>query len=400
MHGSEALTPIEALGIYERNARHLDMAAMSSAEQALLLALQTGLGKGLGQGSGDAAAVGVARCLNDHTTNALRTCWPRWTAMCCASMAACLAGGTCIALRHGEYRESVDMDFLVSDAAGYRELRQLLTGPTGLNAVVRPGAQPLTMLREVRADQYGVRTVVQMDSQAIKFEIVREARIALEAPGQDDVVCGVGTADAARPGNLQTAGQLRPTSGRRRVQPRRDRPGHDGSAPALVARGADQGHTRLWTCCWRRDLAKAIDTLAGAPGLAGAVYADHGDDDAQGGALAKGSRPAQGVEDRLRCGPFRPCLLPTVAKQTSRPHSPPAPTSATTGNSSPLLTCSVITLMLSCAGSNTLDEFRRAWCGSLRLRWGGQQLAHIQVAFGSSRPLHSPSRRQPYLHSE
>lgn len=102
-------------------------------------------------------------------------------------------GGTCIALRHGEYRESVDIDFLVSDAAGYRELRQLLTGPTGLNAVVRPGAQPLTMLREVRADQYGVRTVVQMDGQAIKFGIVREARIALEAPGPDDGVCGIGT---------------------------------------------------------------------------------------------------------------------------------------------------------------------------------------------------------------
>ena len=102
-------------------------------------------------------------------------------------------GGTCIALRHGEYRESVEIDFLVSDAAGYRELRQLLTGPAGLNAVVRPGAQPLTMLREVRADQYGVRTVVQMDSQAIKCEIVRETRIALETPGPDDVVCGIGT---------------------------------------------------------------------------------------------------------------------------------------------------------------------------------------------------------------
>lgn len=34
----------------------------------------------------------------------------------------------------------------------------------------------------------------------------------------------------------------------------------------------------------------------------------------------------------------------------------PAPTSATTGNSSPLLTCSVITLMLWWAGSNTPDE--------------------------------------------
>ena len=102
-------------------------------------------------------------------------------------------GGTCIALRHGEYRESVDIDFLVSDAAGYRELRQLLTGIEGLNAVVRTGAQPLVMLREVRADQYGLRTVLQMDSQAIKFEIVREARIELEAPGKDDVVCGIGT---------------------------------------------------------------------------------------------------------------------------------------------------------------------------------------------------------------
>lgn len=102
-------------------------------------------------------------------------------------------GGTCIALRHGEYRESVDIDFLVSDAAGYRELRQLLTGIEGINAVVRTGAQPLVMLREVRADQYGLRTVLQMDSQAIKFEIVREARIELEAPGKDDVVCGIGT---------------------------------------------------------------------------------------------------------------------------------------------------------------------------------------------------------------
>jgi hypothetical protein len=102
-------------------------------------------------------------------------------------------GGTCIALRYGEYRESVDIDFLVSDAAGYRELRQLLTGNQGINALVRPGAQPLVMLRDVRGDQYGLRTMVQMDGQAIKFEIVREARIELEASGKDDVVCGIAT---------------------------------------------------------------------------------------------------------------------------------------------------------------------------------------------------------------
>lgn len=102
-------------------------------------------------------------------------------------------GGTCIALRYGEYRESVDIDFLVSDANGYRELRQLLTGPEGLVPITRAHAQPLTLLRETRADQYGIRTQVQMDGHAIKFEIVREARIALDEPGPGDTICGVST---------------------------------------------------------------------------------------------------------------------------------------------------------------------------------------------------------------
>jgi Nucleotidyl transferase AbiEii toxin, Type IV TA system len=107
---------------------------------------------------------------------------------------ACLfGGGTCIALRHGEYRESVDIDFLVSDANGYRELRQLLTGSLGINALLRTGAQPLVMLREVRADQYGIRTQVQMDGMAIKLEIVREARIALDMPKLEEAICGINT---------------------------------------------------------------------------------------------------------------------------------------------------------------------------------------------------------------
>jgi transcriptional regulator with XRE-family HTH domain len=46
VHGTDTLSPLEALGIYERNARHLDTAAMSPAEQALLQALRTGLGGG------------------------------------------------------------------------------------------------------------------------------------------------------------------------------------------------------------------------------------------------------------------------------------------------------------------------------------------------------------------
>ena len=54
-------------------------------------------------------------------------------------------------------------------------------------------ALPLVALREVRADQYGIRTQVQMDGQAIKFEIVREARITLEPAGVADNICGVRT---------------------------------------------------------------------------------------------------------------------------------------------------------------------------------------------------------------
>jgi Nucleotidyl transferase AbiEii toxin, Type IV TA system len=99
-------------------------------------------------------------------------------------------GGTAMALRHGEYRESVDIDFLVSSTEGYRHLRQRVTGPDALNAITRP-QQALVCSREVRADAYGLRTRVQMDGEDIKFEIVREARIMLAPPGPDDQVCGV-----------------------------------------------------------------------------------------------------------------------------------------------------------------------------------------------------------------
>ena len=37
-------------------------------------------------------------------------------------------GGTAIALRRGEFRESVDIDFLVSDQPAYQALRQRLRG--------------------------------------------------------------------------------------------------------------------------------------------------------------------------------------------------------------------------------------------------------------------------------
>lgn len=101
-------------------------------------------------------------------------------------------GGTAIALRHGEYRESVDIDFLVSDLAGYRALRLLLTGADGVRALARPGAG-LTASREVRADQYGIRTMLVEDTAQIKFEIVLEGRIVLDQPGSEDRILGIAT---------------------------------------------------------------------------------------------------------------------------------------------------------------------------------------------------------------
>lgn len=101
-------------------------------------------------------------------------------------------GGTAMALRYGEYRESIDIDFMVSDLAGYRELRQMLGGVAGLGPLVRPGMQ-LELAREVRVDQYGIRTHVRSAGSIIKFEILLEARIALAQPGAQDRICGLQT---------------------------------------------------------------------------------------------------------------------------------------------------------------------------------------------------------------
>ncbi|WP_221627143.1 nucleotidyl transferase AbiEii/AbiGii toxin family protein [Halopseudomonas xiamenensis] len=72
-------------------------------------------------------------------------------------------GGTAIALRYQEYRESVDIDFLVSDLPSYRNLRQLITGPEGLLGLWRqiPGSLQVSQ-RGVRADQYGIRCMLEV----------------------------------------------------------------------------------------------------------------------------------------------------------------------------------------------------------------------------------------------
>jgi len=101
-------------------------------------------------------------------------------------------GGTAMALRYGEYRESMDIDFVVSDLAGYRDLRQMLGNVRDFLPIARAGIK-VELAREIRADQYGIRTLVRSGESTIKFEIMLEARIDLAAPDDGDRVCGIQT---------------------------------------------------------------------------------------------------------------------------------------------------------------------------------------------------------------
>lgn len=100
-------------------------------------------------------------------------------------------GGTAIALRYGEFRESRDIDFLVSDLQAYRQLREYCRAD-GLQALARPG-RALSLARELRMDQYGIRCAVAVGTSPIKFEIIHEGRIPLAAPTAADQLLGIAT---------------------------------------------------------------------------------------------------------------------------------------------------------------------------------------------------------------
>lgn len=102
------------------------------------------------------------------------------------------AGGTAIALRYGEYRESVDIDFLVSDLASYRYLRNLVR-VQGLQSLMRNTDTGQLQTADIRSDQYGIRTKIFVQAKPIKFEIVLEGRIALAKPKKRDSILGVAT---------------------------------------------------------------------------------------------------------------------------------------------------------------------------------------------------------------
>lgn len=94
-------------------------------------------------------------------------------------------GGTAIALQLGEYRVSVDIDFLCSDLHGYRLLRSAITPPT-LGKVLRT---PIPHRRDVRTQRDKISTYLDIDDIPIRVEFVLEARIQLD--GVIDPMLGV-----------------------------------------------------------------------------------------------------------------------------------------------------------------------------------------------------------------
>ncbi|MCC6472256.1 MAG: nucleotidyl transferase AbiEii/AbiGii toxin family protein [Burkholderiales bacterium] len=96
-------------------------------------------------------------------------------------------GGTQLAMSHGEYRESRDMDLLVSSRAGFRAIRETIS-QTSLGSLFR---KPVPLAREVRADRDALRTFLRESpaEEALKFEVLFEAR--LDLAGALDPALGV-----------------------------------------------------------------------------------------------------------------------------------------------------------------------------------------------------------------
>jgi nucleotidyltransferase AbiEii toxin of type IV toxin-antitoxin system len=92
-------------------------------------------------------------------------------------------GGTQLVMSHGEFRESRDIDFLLSSQEGLRMLRETL-GERSLGRIFKG---KIHLAREVRADRYAIRTFITEDPAAepLKFEIVVEARIELTGAMED-----------------------------------------------------------------------------------------------------------------------------------------------------------------------------------------------------------------------
>jgi hypothetical protein len=100
-------------------------------------------------------------------------------------------GGTAIAMRHGEYRESVDIDFMVSDLSCYRELRSIIRSANSINPLLNTNLENMFVHTDIRQDQYGIRTRIGIADILVKFEIILEGRISFSEPAISDQILGI-----------------------------------------------------------------------------------------------------------------------------------------------------------------------------------------------------------------
>lgn len=95
-------------------------------------------------------------------------------------------GGTALALRYGEYRESSDIDLLVSDRVRFLELRSMVKRDGLLALGLREACSRVTTI-----NSGAVRGFVAVDGIDIKFEIVHEDSVAFAEPSFDDRISGI-----------------------------------------------------------------------------------------------------------------------------------------------------------------------------------------------------------------
>ena len=92
-------------------------------------------------------------------------------------------GGTQLSMSNGEFRESRDIDFLVSNPAGLRMIRETVNDRS-LGSLFR---EQIFLEREVRTERDSIRTFIREDesAEAIKLEIILEGRISLSGALDD-----------------------------------------------------------------------------------------------------------------------------------------------------------------------------------------------------------------------
>lgn len=86
-------------------------------------------------------------------------------------------GGTLVSMRHGEYRESVDVDFLLCKSRPFSAVKGQVRSITDLK-----------LAREPVVEKDAVRLWVEYEGRTVKIEFIHEQRFAFGSP---DNFCGI-----------------------------------------------------------------------------------------------------------------------------------------------------------------------------------------------------------------